>query len=441
MKTLCRRHPFVARSVLALSLALAAMAMSPGAHAKSPKDPFRDAEVLVRLHSTAGLAPLLATYHLALIRQSGARPVYRLQVLDGSSVIDKVKALALDPEVITAEPNSLSRSPEARRNVVWAIGTEAEYTEQWAPAAMRLAEAQAITQGAGVRVAVLDTGVDATHPALAGKLLPGWDFVDGDSNPAEEGSHDNLGYGHGTHVAGLVALTAPAAKILPLRVLDPDGRGDLWMLSDALSYAIDPDGNPATADGAHVINLSLGTLDRTRIIRAVIQLSTCNLPKPNGKPDTDFSDPGYDGDKARCATGAGAVIIAAAGNEGSDSAREYPAAEGEYGLMPAGASAENHRLADFSNSGSWVDVAAPGDKITSTIPGGLYGTWSGTSMAAPLASGVAALVRARSPKLKAVDVTKRLQDSGARLCGNTNIVQIDALSAVRNLKSADLTCP
>ena len=439
MKSL--RFPPTVPSRLALSLSLALATLAPGAQAKGPKDPYLDAEVLVRLHSTAGLGPLLAKHQLTVVRQSGARPIYRLGLAAGDSVIDKVKALALEPEVIAAEANVQPRAPEARKNAVWAIGSEVEYREQWAPEAMHLAQAQLITQGAGIRVAVLDTGVDLSHPALAGKLLPGRDFVDGDNDPSEEGDRSNAGFGHGTHVAGLVALVAPAAKIVPVRVLDAEGRGDVWMLADALAWAIDPDGNPATDDGAHVVNMSLGTLDRTRIVDALMTLSACAIPKPGPKPDTDYTDAGYDGDKARCAAHGGAVITAAAGNEGNDQAKEYPAAEGVYGLLPVGASADNHRLADFSNSGSWVDVAAPGDHITSTVPGGLYGTWSGTSMASPLAAGVAALVRARSPKLKPVDVTKRMEKSGAQLCGNNNIVQIDALAAVKNKEAPDLSCP
>lgn len=417
--------------------AAAAATCASGAQAKI-KDPFLDGEVLVRLHTTAGLGPLLARHQLALIAQSGARPIFRLRIEDGASVPTKLKALALDTEVIAAEANVQPRAPEARKNAVWAIGTEVEYREQWAPDAIHLAQAHTLTQGAGVRVAVLDTGADLAHPALAGKLLPGRDFVDGDTDPSEVGTRDNAGFGHGTHVAGLVALTAPAAKIVPVRVLDAEGRGDVWLLADALAWAIDPDGVPATDDGAHVVNMSLGTLDRTRIVRALMTLAACTIPAPGAKPDTDYTDPGYDGDKARCAAHGGAAITASAGNDGTESAKEYPAAEGVYGLLPVGASAEDQRLADFSNRGSWVDLAAPGDFITSTVPGGGYGTWSGTSMASPIAAGVAALVRARSPGLAPKEVVRRIEDSGARLCGNTNIVQIDAYAAVRNKKSQDL---
>jgi subtilisin family serine protease len=174
---------------------------------------------------------------------------------------------------------------------------------------------------------------------------------------------------------------------------------------------------------------------------AVMTLAACVIPKQTAKPDTDYSDPGYDADKARCAAKHGAVILAAAGNEGNDRAKEYPAAEGNYGLAPVGASAEDHRFADFSNKGSWVDIAAPGDRITSTVPGGGYGTWSGTSMASPLAAGVAALVRAKSPKLPPKDVARRLKDSGAQMCGNTNTVHVDALAAVTNKVAPPLDCP
>lgn len=418
-----------------LILAALAAAILP-AHA-GIKDPYEEGEVLVRLHTAAGIDGLVARHQLTLLAQSGARPIFRLRVQDGADVPTKLKALALDAEVIAAEANVNPRAPEARKNVVWAIGTEVEYREQWAPEAIHLAQAHTLATGAGVRVAVLDTGADLSHPALAGRLLPGRDFVDGDDDPSEEGTRDNPGFGHGTHVAGLVALVAPDARITPVRVLDEDGRGDVWRLAGALAWAIDPDGNPQTDDGAHVVNMSLGTLDRTRIIDALMTVSACVIPKPNGKPDTDYTDPGYDADKARCAARGGAVITASAGNDGNERAKEYPAAEGNYGLLPVGASAEDQRMANFSNRGSWVDVAAPGDFITSAVPGG-YGTWSGTSMAAPIAAGVAALVRERSPRLSAKDVARRLEDTGARLCGNTNIVQVDAYAAVRNKQPRDL---
>lgn len=422
---------------LLLALAAAA-ALTPAVQAKG-SDPQVSGNVLLRVHSNADLAPLVAKYQLTVLGQFGARPIYRVQVAPGASVSQVVASLKLEPPVRAAEPNFVHSSPEARKNVVWAIGTAADYAAQWAPQAMNLPAAQQISRGAGVRVAVLDTGVDFSHPALAGKLLPGKDFVDGDNDPSEVGSDADLGYGHGTHVAGLVTLAAPDARIIPYRVLNPAGQGDVWMLAEALLYAIDPDGNPRTNDGAQVVNLSMGTLSPTSILDTVMQLATCSVPDLQN-PANDYTDAGFDGDKQRCADFSGAVVVAAAGNDGSRSVKEYPAAEGAYGLLAMGATAENHRMASFSNTGSWVDVAAPGDRITSTLPGGAYGTWSGTSMSSPLAAGTAALIRSKFPRMKPVDVTKRIERYGAAVC-NANIVQVDADAALRARRPAALTCP
>jgi subtilisin family serine protease len=284
-------------------------------------------------------------------------------------------------------------------------------------------------------VAVLDTGVDRQHPALAGRLLPGFDFVDYDNDPSEEGSDADVAFGHGTHVAGLVALVAPDAMIMPVRVLDHNGQGNAWVLAEALLYAVDPDGDPDTDDGAHVINLSLGTTTRTRIFDAAVELATCSAAF-----DNDLADPGYDADAARCGQTRGVIIAAAAGNDGSSAVLEYPAAEtGTHGLAAVGASAANMRRASFSNHGSWVRFAAPGEGITSSIPGGGYGTWSGTSMAAPLFAGTAALLRASNPSMKPDDILRRIGSRSAALCG-TNLRQIDAAAALRDVNPPNTIC-
>lgn len=421
----------------ALMLACAGLAAT-GVSAKPPADPQVPGEVLLRLRSAASAGPLLARHPVTLVAQFGARPLYRLQVVGSATVAEVVRALELEPEVLLAEPNVLQQHPEARKNAVWAIGTAAQYAEQWAPRAMHLAEAHAISSGTGVRVAVLDTGVDASHPALAGRLLPGHDFVDGDTDPSEGGSPADAGHGHGTHVAGLVALAAPGARILPLRVLDAQGSGNTWAIAQALLHAVDPDGNPASNDGAQVINLSLGTLQRTRLLDTVLKLSTCSTPDRR-TPAADFSDPGYSGDKERCRKFGGSVITAAAGNGGSGSERQYPAAEGEYGLIAVAASTEAGALAGFSNTGGWIHVAGPGELITSSVPGGGYGTWSGTSMAAPLVAATAALVRARFPTLKPAEVARRIEESGTTLCG-TALLQADALAALAGLPGGPGQC-
>lgn len=431
-----------AAATLLASLALWGSPDASGAGGRSGGggggDPNVPGEVLVKLRTTQALQPLLAKYPVTLVSRFGARPIYQLRVV-GAADFDAVLAgLGLEPDVMIAEANATHRSPEARGNQPWANGDPDTYREQWAPKAMRLPWAQRLTLGAGVRVAVLDTGVDTSHPMLAGRLLPGFDFVDYDNDPSELGSRANAAFGHGTHVAGLIAMVAPAAKIMPIRVLDPEGMGNAWVLAEALLYALDPDGNPNTDDGAHVINLSLGSLTRTRLMSTMALIASCGA-EVEGDPIADRSDPGYDDDRSRCAAGNGAVIVAAAGNDGSPNVKEYPAAEGAYGLMAVGASTSARKLALFSNGGSWVDIVAPGQGITSAVPGG-YGTWSGTSMASPLAAGTAALVRALDLRLAPKDVIRRIKRASANLCGS-GLRQVDALAAVTDTVPPVTTCP
>lgn len=421
-------------SVLATIALALTLACSP---VQAKNDVAVPGEILVKLRSTADLEPLLASYGVALMSQFGQRPIYRLQVPVGINATDVLTALQLDASVLIAEPNMIHGAPEARKNAVWAIGNARAFAQQWAPTALRLDEAHRYSIGAGIRVAVLDTGVDVSHPLLASRLLPGHDFVDDDDDPSEVGTPADAGFGHGTHVAGLIATVAPGASIMPLRVLDPSGQGNTWVLSEALLYAIDPDGDPSTDDGAQVINLSLGTTTRTRILDAITQLVTCSVV--DNDPAFDTSDAGYGADLDRCSRRGGVVIAAAAGNDSTDQVRQYPAAEREHGLVAVGASNASAHLAAFSNFGSWVGIAAPGDAITSSIPGGGYATWSGTSMASPLVAGTAALLLSMNPNQRADDVIKRIQSRSALLCGSS-LREIDAAAAVEDRSPPGTIC-
>ena len=435
--------------VLAAALVCGAGLTASTVHAKTRiTDAALNGEILIRLRSTTVLAPLLKKYPLKVISQFGRRPIYRLAVTGSASTKTLIETLSLDINVLSAETNPTMRSPEARRNAAWAIGEESDYMAQWAPQAIHLQAAQAKSTGDGVRIAVLDTGVDPLHPGLSARLIPGWDFVDDDSDPSEVGNASrNPGFGHGTHVAGVVALVAPDAQIMPVRVLDADGMGNAWVLVDALAYSVDPDRNPGTDDGAHVINLSLGTINRSDILRTAVGLATCAIvdaaaaPGRRVGPDVDISDPGYDDDKDRCGKFHGAVVVAAAGNDASDKVRHYPAGAGVYGMLSVGASDATGRVASFSNYGSWVDIAAPGAGITSFLPlvAGSYGTWSGTSMAAPLVTGTAALLIARYPALGPRDVARRIERRSTVLCED-KLQQLDARAALGTVKP-EVACP
>jgi subtilisin family serine protease len=253
-------------------------------------------------------------------------------------------------------------------------GTDpAAWTGQLAASQLQLAEAHRTTRGAKTVIAVLDTGVDATHPALASRLVPGYDYIGDDPNPDEDTNElDDDGdgvadesYGHGTFASGTVAMVAPDAKIMPMRTLDTDGSGNSFVVAEAVADAV--------AARVNVINLSFGT------------------------PLKPLS--GELADAIKKARAAGIVVVASAGNEGSVN-ENWPAAQSEC-LAVAAENVDRTALATFSNRGSWVDAAAPGSLVVGPFPEGRYARWNGTSIAAPLVSGQAALVRAARPALSA----------------------------------------
>ncbi|MBL8327347.1 MAG: S8 family serine peptidase [Rubrivivax sp.] len=411
-------------------------------------------DVVLMLKPGYPLQPLLRRYRLTLAEQFGQRPIYRLRAAPGTQLSVLVERLRGETSVRAAELNVAVANPESRRVSVWAVGESAQgYATQYAPGLINLDAALELTRGGGVRVAVLDTGADLEHPALAarwardplGRVL-GRDFVDDDLVPAEGGTLGRVGFGHGTHVAGIVARTAPGARLMPVRVLDANGVGNAWVLAEALAWALDPDGDPSTDDGAHIINLSLSATTPTDLLKRVAEMATCE-----SDDDDDFmQDAGFAADRARCDNGFAAVVLAAAGNGGSDQERTYPAAEEVKGTLAVTAHDAQRKLAGFANWGSWIGISAPGDRIVSTVPGGGYGTWSGTSMATPWVAGTAALLMSTRPasadpgkppirQWVPEEVVKRLKDRGGKLCA-TSFLGVDALAAVLDQASPDPAC-
>jgi thermitase len=223
-----------------------------------------------------------------------------------------------------------------------------------------------------------------------------YDFVDDDNDPSEprfapdEVSRNNEVVGHGTHVAGIVDLVAPKAKIMPLRVLDREGYGTTFHIAEAISFA--------DRNGADVINLSLGMPDPT-----LLGLLPPKLLR----------------EKVVEAIRHGAVVVAAAGNY-NNLVPTYPAAQGTTaddrdGLLAVTSVNQKERKSDFANYGLWVDIAAPGENILSTYPVSTYAYWSGTSMATPFVSGQAALIRDVNCSLDAAGVEGQIRRSARSL--------------------------
>src|SRR5438270_984783 len=362
------------------------------------RDPIIPGELIVRLQDAADLPALAAQYSLdpTPIDQLSIAPLFLMRIADGVSPEVRALALAADGRVQYAESNVVGSSAEDQGSTSWSSGgSAATFVGQWAPTVMRLPQAFRVTRGAGVTVAVLDTGVDTTHPELASHLMNGYDFVDNDSDPSEVGiAGIDRAYGHGTFITGLVALAAPDARIMPVRVLDPNGTGDVWRLAKSMVWA--------AVNGADVINLSLGTNTRTHVANELI---------------SDLA-----------VSGRGIVVVAAAGNAASNQPA-FPAGEGGSRVLSVGATTPGDTLASFSDFGSWVDVSAPGVSVWSTIPGGQYATWSGTSMSTGLASGEAALVRAAYPSLSAQTVIARITNTAKKINGPVPM-RIDAGASV-----------
>ncbi|MED4268253.1 S8 family peptidase [Priestia megaterium] len=292
-------------------------------------------------------------------------------------------------EVEYVEPNYIFKASY--------VPNDSFYPFQYGPQKVQAPSAWDVTRSnSGIKIAIVDTGVQLNHPDLTSKLFPGYNFVDGNTNP-------NDGNGHGTHVAGIAAAAtnnvsgiagmAPLASILPLRALDNTGNGTLNNIANAIIYAAD--------QGAQVINLSLGGSQGSVTLENAINY----------------------------AWGKGSVILAAAGNEGTNTLT-YPA---YYENAIAVASTDsNDQRSSFSNYGTWVEVAAPGSNILSTYIGSNYAYLSGTSMACPHVAGLAALLAAQGKNN--VEIREDIQSTADPILGTGSYWTYGRINANRAVR-------
>ncbi len=280
------------------------------------------------------------------------------------------------------------------------IGEAAEDREQpWGVRRVRAASAWQRTAGRGVKVAVIDTGVQKDHPQLAGVLVGGY-------NALQQGGPDNWGdeEGHGTHVAGTIAAkrdnegvvgVAPEVSLYAVRVLDKDGNGTYDDVIAGIEWA--------AANGIQVANLSLGADEGSEPLRLAVE----------------------------AATRRGLIIVAASGNSGA--AVNYPAKYPQ--AIAVGASTEDDKTAFFSSRGPEVDVIAPGFDIPSLkLNGGLTReVLSGTSMAAPHVTGLVALALASGAR----DGRAAVERAAAKLPGSADEDQGAGLPTADRLRRND----
>ena len=376
-----------------LALALACSSGGPAAPDPGPgpdPDEIVPGQVLARLAPGADVAGVNARHGTRTISALDAQRVYLLELPEDADIDELLPVLRLDPAITSASANGRVSAPEAQGRSTMAFADPsleaADREDQDAIARIRAPEAWARSRGAGIVVAVLDTGVDVGHPQLAGRIVPGAaDLVDDDADPSDrpdgvDSDGDGLvdeAVGHGTFIAGLVATVAPEARILPIRILDSDGVGTAVDIARGVQLAIER--------GAQVINMSLGMEIESEVLEEVI--------------DEHARDRGI-------------VFVSSAGNAGIDR-RQYPAGQGE--VIGVAATTTADAKADFSNWGSWVSVAAPGDGLVSLLPAAGMGRWSGTSFASALASGEAAILMAFAPFARSDEIRKAIEDSAVEL--------------------------
>lgn len=313
--------------------------------------------------------------------------------------VDTPGAVSVCSEVYPVYPVHLFDDPATT------LPNDPSIGQQYSLPKMSVPSAWDTARGDGVVVAVLDTGADLTHPDLAAKFVGrGRDFVNGDNDASDD-------HGHGTHVSGIIAAATNNGagiagvgyntRVLPVKVLSATGNGETATIAQAIDWA-------SQQSGVRVINMSLG----------------CQCPSP-----------AYLTDAIARARSRGVVVIAAAGNDATSAPASPASAPGVIGV---GSTDSADRRSPFSNFGVNAKVAAPGSYIYSTLRGGGYGNMSGTSMAAPNASGVAALVWSACPSCSVGEVEARLlngDDIGGQQIGK----RINAARAVGSAGLPTLT--
>jgi subtilisin family serine protease len=300
-----------------------------------------------------------------------------LDLAPGQSADDLLKSLRADGAVAYAAPVQLV---ELEKSI-----NDPKAGQQYSLKVTKVADAWDTQVGTKETIiAIIDSGVDMTHPDLKAKLVPGWNTLDKNDKPTDD-------HGHGTHCAGIaaaiadnnegVAGVAPGVGLMSVKVLDAKGRGSDATIAEGVVWAAD--------HGAKVMSMSLGLYKRSQVIEDALQYAL----------DKDVT------------------LVASAGNNNAEndpvSAPHLPSTH--PGVIEVAATDSKDQKARFSNFGKTVSVAAPGVDILSTLPTYNvgrdlnYGLMSGTSMASPFVAGLAGLVRSQYPTMKQAEVKAHIQ--------------------------------
>lgn len=370
-------------------------------------------EGVVLLRYRKGVNPIAAkaSVEKRLKKKHGRRIKRQLEYIPIEEVEVPVGDEAATCAELIQDPNVQYCARDAYVQAV-AAPDDPSFDKQYGLRAIKAIAAWKETKGQNVVVAVLDTGIDENHKDLKGKVAGRKNFAYPDKTP------DDLS-GHGTHVAGIIAARTnnnegiagmcPQCKLLNVKVLKNNEQGLQSVVAQGIAWA--------AKQNIKVINLSVS----------------------GDKPDGPFLE-----DTINEAWDSGVVVVVAAGNNGT-SEKTYPAAYDN--AIAVAATTKDDKIASFSNFGAdWVDVAAPGDNIYSTLPPNAtrnkgsaeYGYMKGTSMAAPLVSATAALVIAKDPNLTPSQVRNKLEQTAENVGNKVKFGRINAAKAV-GASAADIS--
>ena len=382
----------------------AAALSSPSVAPAVPQVQVVSDQILVKFEP--GTSPAVVS---AVLARAGATPEdvvrdvgVRVVTVDPADRREVLAALENSPAVEYAEPDLAMRALDTTPN-------DPSWPDQWGPRKVEAPRAWDTTRGSGaVVVAVVDTGVDGTEPDLAGALVAGTDFVNGDSDASDD-------QGHGTSVAEIIGARTNngegqaglcwTCRIMPVKVLDQSGVGSTATIAQGIVWATD--------HGADIVNLSLGGSGTSQTLA----------------------------DAVAYAARKGVLLFGAAGNSGTNTAF-YPAAYS--GVLSVAATDESDQLYSWSNYGSWVAVAAPGCNVAPLLgatntAGGQYGTFCGTSSATPVVSGIAGLALAAAPAASASNVYSALEHTAKAIGTGVRFGRVNATQTLSALGASSTT--
>jgi len=331
---------------------------------------------------------------------SGAAATYVLQFSPSTNINTLIEQLSDQPDIAYAEP--------AYTFKLFSVPDDLEYIKQPYLSQTQLKELLAMPANHDVTVAIIDTGIDATHPELQGHLIGGYNFLATQNAPVDDS-------GHGTHIAGIIGArinnhlgTAglnPKSKIISLKIASATGIGSQVAAAEALRYAVD--------NGARIINCSWGYFVYNQVLKEAIDYAIAQ----------------------------GVIVVAAMGNEGN-SLKQFPA--GFPGVIAVGAMDKSMNRASFSNIGEHVAFVEEGIGILSTAPAGKTASLTGTSQSAAIITGIASRILSYNPKLTAHEVATIMMLSAEPIgdgqrnpeSGNGYIV-VEKLFTALNIPSAN----